>query len=230
MEQFRTELHLHTHETSACGVLTAAEQVEAYKKAGYTTIVVTDHFSSSTFMNHDCPTIQDKVDFFLTGYQKMKELAGEDLNILLGAEFRFNENWNDYLVYGISEEFLRTCLTDDVLDMTIKEFSALCHEHGVLLIQAHPFRNTMTVTDPNLLDGVEVMNGSPFHESRNDLARQWADRYNLLKTSGSDCHKPQQIGRGGIMTEKKLLTIEDVKEAIQNHPTLIYPEDQKPFA
>ena len=43
MEEFKTELHAHTAETSNCGVATAKALVEGYIGAGYKTVVITDH-------------------------------------------------------------------------------------------------------------------------------------------------------------------------------------------
>ena len=38
------ETHLHTSEASACSIITGAEQARTYKEAGYSGIIVTDHF------------------------------------------------------------------------------------------------------------------------------------------------------------------------------------------
>lgn len=42
------ETHLHTSEGSACGRSRAIDIVDAYKAAGYTGIIITDHFSTAT--------------------------------------------------------------------------------------------------------------------------------------------------------------------------------------
>ena len=52
--------------------------------------------------------------------------------------------------------------------------------------------------DPALLDGVEAVNRHDVHENRNDLAVAYAKRYGLRMTGGSDCHHPEDVGRGGI--------------------------------
>ena len=48
---FKTETHLHVSEVSRCARLTAAEMVEQYRAKGYTTLIVTDHFSKNTIDN-----------------------------------------------------------------------------------------------------------------------------------------------------------------------------------
>ena len=80
-------------------------------------------------------------------------------------ELRNIYNMNDYLVFGVTEEFLLKYNNTDTnfLEMPIGEFSKIAHENGLLLFQAHPFRNHMTITDHNLLDGIEVYNGCVRH-------------------------------------------------------------------
>ena len=52
-----------------------------------------------------------------------------------------------------------------------------------------------------MLDGVEVRNANPRHESRNELALGFAHANpSLLRLSGSDCHRAEDIGMGGILT------------------------------
>lgn len=48
--------HLHTSESSACGLLPAAQPVQKFKEAGYTGIVVTDHFyGGNTAIDRNLP-------------------------------------------------------------------------------------------------------------------------------------------------------------------------------
>ena len=79
-------------------------------------------------------------------------------------------------------------------------------EAGGLLIQAHPFRNNVVISDPTFIDGVEVWNCSVGHASRNDVAEFWANRFSLIKTSGSDLHCDWQIIGGGMETDAPITT------------------------
>ena len=75
---------------------------------------------------------------------------------------------------------------------------------GLLVYQAHPFRDKMQITSPELLDGIEVYNGHNGYESRNGFAMLWAEQYGLKKLSGSDFHKPCDLARGGILTNEAI--------------------------
>ena len=41
---------------------------------------------------------------------------------------------------------------------------------------------------------------NPRHDSHNDRAEAYAEEYGLIRTSGSDCHRTEDIGLGGIVT------------------------------
>ena len=117
-------MHFHTKNTSNCANVKAEVAVEEYIKAGYDGIVVTDHLSPSTFMKYGRELLswKKKVDFFLRGYKAAKETANGRIQVLLGMELRFNksEGENDYLVYGITEEFLYS--HPELLHLNSKKF------------------------------------------------------------------------------------------------------------
>lgn len=196
MGRFLYELHCHTSEVSVCARVAAKDVVEHYIKAGYSGIVITDHFNRCTFQNQP----EDMAEYYLAGYRAAKAAAGDRLTVILGMELTFFENANDYLVYGMTEEFVKKHL--NIREMGLERFSALAHENGMAIFQAHPFRNQMTVMNPALLDGVEVHNGNPRHDSRNDIARMWAEKFDKRMSSGSDYHQAEDIARGGIVTQE----------------------------
>ena len=220
--EYITELHCHSGEVSNCASATAQSIVDAYCAAGYTTLVLTNHFSLYTFGNgnkqkfHGDPeNHDDKVDFFLEGYKALKEAAGERLCILLGLELRSNTDGNDYLIYGVDEYFLRS--HPDLMDMPISGVQHEVNAAGGLLFQAHPFRNHMKITKPERLDGIEVFNGCVRHDSRNDIALLWAEKYGLLMTSGSDFHH-SELDRpsGGIVTDQPITDEKQLVEILKS--------------
>ena len=142
----------------------------------------------------------------MQAFKTMKEIAKDKLTILCGAEIRFNCNANDYLWFGDFEDFMRK--TPDIFDYTPDRFHEVCKQNGWLFIQAHPFRNGITVTRPDFLDGVEVYNGHIGHPERNFIAEMWANEYDqLIKTSGTDLHYEYVPATGGILTEEKITSV-----------------------
>lgn len=217
MGEFYTELHAHTAETSRCAKDKAETLVENYKNAGYRTVVITDHLSPSTFEAYKANALSwdDKIDIFLRGYRAAVLAAGTDLNILLGMELRFDRkgNFNDYLVYGITEDFLRK--NGDLLQMRLSSFSKLAHQNGLLVVQAHPFRSGMKIVNPEHLDGIEVYNACIRHNSRNGIAEKWAKLHHLRGTSGSDYHRSEDTARGGIITKSEICTNDELLRVLR---------------
>ena len=84
-----------------------------------------------------------------------------------------------------------------------------------VVVQAHPFRDNMTVVSPDLLFGVEAHNGrtSPF---RNKMARDYAEHYGKVMTSGSDFHKMKDLAKGGIATPRTVTCSAELVELLKS--------------
>ncbi len=207
------EMHAHVKEVSTCAISDAQDLAKLYIDTEYTGIVITDHMNASTFIKKklaDAPW-DKKVDHFLTGYNALKTAVGDKLTVILAMEINFYNTPNDYLVYGVTEEFLRS--NGDLMAMNPEEFSELAHKNGILMVQAHPFRRGSEVMDWKHLDGYEVFNGNPRHYSCNPIAEEWAKYHNnTVVTSGSDFHQPEESFHGGIYFEKKITTPQELVE------------------
>lgn len=199
---YKIETHLHTVHVSRCGRLDAASIAEAYREAGYSAIIVTDHYNRTTFdyLGVDPAGTGDRIGAYLEGYRRVKE-EGEKLGLRVfkGAELRFDESENDYLLYGWRDELLSE--PEEIFRMGIAAFSPIARGQGALIVQAHPYRHGCTPAIACYLDGVEVINSNPRHDSRNALAREYAEQFGLLQSSGSDCHRTEDIARGGILAK-----------------------------
>lgn len=201
---YKIETHLHTKLVSSCGWLSPEEIISGYKKKGYDAVTVTDHFHRE-WLDRRGLTYSQKFDIaadFLKGYNAVRE-AGEKagIRVYYGAELRFDENINDYLLLGYKKELLNNA--DAIFRMGIREFSNIARQAGMLIIQAHPFRTGSVPADPSFLDGVEVYNGNVrhLHNNFNDKAMEFAQKNNLIMLAASDCHRPEDIGLSGILSD-----------------------------
>lgn len=211
---FKTELHCHSIDASPCSRLSASELVDIYIKAGYDTVVLTNHFSHFVYDHYKCQSVREYAEIFISAYEKMKESAGDRLTVLMGAEVRVRSLPNDFLIIGDTAEFLKS--TENIFDMTVEELHGECKKRGWLLVQAHPFRNWITVVNPAFLDGIEVYNGHIGHEERNFIAEQWANEYGLIKTSGTDMHYDYVPASGGILTEEKITDMKMLADVLRS--------------
>ena len=192
----KIDTHVHTSEVSSCGKLTAAQIVESYVAAGYDAIVITDHLLLGRIAEQQL-SAQEVYDRQLRGYRAACECARGRIGVLLGAEIRFTQGNEDYLLLGLDERKYME------LARELPDSPAACHalmqRLDCLMYQAHPFRPGLRTADPGCLDGVEVFNGNPRHDSHNELAMRFALDNGLRMSSGSDAHQPTDIARGGII-------------------------------
>ena len=197
----KIDLHVHTKEISICGHMPAEEVVSRYKAAGYDCIVITNHFNTHTSAHFEEQGITDFFKIYKEAYLKAKE-EGEKAGLLVlnGYEIRFDDSDSDYLVYGMSDKTAADY--KKLFSMRPRDFSKLSAEQGFLFYQAHPFRNKMKITEPELLTGIEIKNGNPRHDSRNDIAKIWAQKFVMHMIAGSDAHRHEDVGVTGIITDR----------------------------
>ncbi len=214
---YRYETHVHTSECDRVAALSGEELVLAYREAGYHGMIVTDHYFGlffDWFADELTGTFHTAIiDRWLLGYRHAR-VKGQELGftVLPGAEVRIDGSINDYLLYGMTEEdFYRLPLLNRQRD--IESVIALLPP-SVLTVQAHPFRNAMTVRDPAPLFGIESFNGGT-EDFRNRMAETWAVHYAKAMTSGSDCHGPHAVGLGGIETDRPILTPADLTDVLR---------------
>lgn len=209
------ELHAHCCETSRCGHVPAETLVKSYSGAGFTGLVLTDHYNAPT-LDALTGTPEEKVEKWLRGYEIARRTGEEcGLRVLFGLEARLPDSENDYLIYGATPELLREHAL--LYRMTLPQLHALVNSCGAILIQAHPFREVCTPAPAEELDGVEVFNGHPRHNSHNYLAMAFAARHpHLIRTSGSDYHRTQDLATGGIQTDCEIQTPADLVQCLKN--------------
>ena len=205
---YKYNLHTHTSEVSPCGHVSAEILVNMHKEAGYQGVIITDHFWPGFVNPKRGNPWQETYKIFKSGFEAAKkqgEIVG--LDVFFGMELRFEENFNDYLVFGLPDEFV--LLNQNLTLMSLKEFREKTKDLDVLIIQAHPFRKWIKVMPAELLDGVEIFNASMRHDSRNQLAADYANTHNLIGVSGSDFHELEDINRGEMRTKHRIIDMKD---------------------
>lgn len=213
------ELHVHTAENDLVAQEGGASIVRLYKDIGYDGVVITDHYFAMFYdwFKDELEGADHRaiIDRWLKGYRAAKEEGDKcGFTVLLGAEVRFDGPMiNDYLVYGIDEEFLYNAPLLNRLE-SLEELLAILPDDAIV-VQAHPFRDNMTVKPPENIFGIEVYNGGT-HELRNRLAKNFAEYYNKPVTSGSDFHDAGALGKGGIITKNKINSIKELISVLKS--------------
>lgn len=185
----------------------------AYAQTDYDAIVITNHFDQELLKEFG-NTDRKRIERYLEGYQKAYEAGSKyGIQVMLGIEIRPEPCAEDYLIYGIDEEFLYQ--HPDLCYMSQKELYHLCHSYGAVFYQAHPFRVPCVPRNPDYLDGVEL-NQRPHSGNHNGQLEEWLRNYPHLKLIfGSDCHDYDHVGFGGIILDRDINNIIKLAECLK---------------
>lgn len=214
---YKYELHCHCKENSPCGWLSAEETAKLYRQAGYDGIVMTDHFRTDIIETLPGKSWKEKIDFFWKPYRELKVAYEEtDFFIGRGMEIRFDDNGNDILLYGFSEELLLE-EGEEWVKLGLPTFYEKYHEK-MLIIQAHPNRCATTYPEPLMyLHGIEVKNSSPRNENHNEISEQTAKKNSwLIGIGGSDCHRVEDVAGSGISCKEKIRTEQELVRILKS--------------
>jgi len=214
------ETHLHTKESSACGVSWGREYIEKYLDLGYAGIIVTDHFYRGNSAVNRNLSWEKWVNNFCRGYEKARE-EGErrGLDVFFGWEETFDGD--DYLIYGLDKEWLLE--HPELRYWTRLEQFRDVRRNGGCVVQAHPFRQYYYIRNILLstgcVDAVEAANGGnePVFDA---LAWTYAKKLGLPATAGSDIHFTEDIRSDtvfGVYLDRKIKTISGYVDAIRNN-------------
>ncbi len=192
---YKIEMHAHSSPASTCSEVKPEVVVRYYKERGYDAIVLTNHFLHSA----DKQTLIDRqLDDYRLACQVGEQIG---LKVLLGTEARFDENPNDYLIYGVDANILGQIY--DYFECGVEAFRKNIPLNNSVFVQAHPYRKPCAPIATSLLDGVEVYNLHPNHNSKIALAALYAfESPSLLVTAGSDFHhdEPGHCGNCALRT------------------------------
>lgn len=198
--KYRIEMHAHTTPESTCSHIPPAHMARIYHELGYDAVVITNHFIYDYNFYEKLPPEQ-ALEKYMLGYENTKkEAAKYGMNVILGAELRFTENINDYLIYGINKEMLAEIY--ELLPFGLKSFRQKFNMDKSILFQAHPFRDGMETVNPKLLDGMETFNMHLGHNSRVAQAVQYVHDNGIAREiAGSDFHEYGRAGAAAIRTK-----------------------------
>lgn len=199
--RFQTELHAHTSPASSCSEIDPEDLAVTYKNLGYDAVTVANHF----IYEYEGLSKNEIIDRFFADYEKAEKKGKEiGIKVLLAAEIRFTESDNDYLIYGINRTMLEEIY--DLLPFGIENFRKTYSMPESVFLQAHPFRQGMKDVDPSLLDGIEVFNMHPNHNSKVGIAAVYAKEQAFsVISAGSDFHHSGRKHEGVSAIRSKFL-------------------------
>lgn len=196
--------------------MSAEDIVKLYLDNGYDGVVITDHFlNGNTTVNRELPngSYEEKIDLFFRGYEEVKEAAKGRLKVFFALEASYKGT--DILAYGFDRESLKA--VPEIPSMHLRSFADFCRDHGILAVQAHPFREDFYIDHIRLYpncEGVETLNAAR-NALCNDLGAYYAKAYNKVVTGGSDIHHTNQKMLSGMAFDEPVESMEQLVSFIR---------------
>ena len=226
---YRYETHLHTVESSACGMTPGREYPAIFKERGYDGIFITDHFfHGNTRPSRELPW-PDYVDAYMKGYEEAKK-AGDEIGFKVFFGIEENFEGDEYLIYGVDKAFLLS--HPEIPHWTREDMIRAVHEAGGAVMQAHPFRDRDYIKKihlyPEDIEGIEGINTA---NSANDnlAALCYALHFGLMIQAGSDTHFKWAIGdgNGGVLYDTPITSEVDYANRLlrREKPIIFFPDE-----
>ena len=219
---YKYQLHIHTAPCSRCGMLTPEELCKALSEYGFKGGVITNHFyHGNTGIDRSENTSWEQ---FVSAFEEdwlacKKEAEKYELDIIFCIEESLKQGI-EILCYGVTPKVLYD--NPQLINEDAEEWVRVMRENGVVVIQAHPFREASYIPDPGplpieLIDGVEVFNNGNSDPIMNQRALEFAEANpHLLRTSSADAHWYEAVQFGGIVTEHRIQNEEDLAMVLRS--------------
>ena len=210
------ETHMHTCQGSACGKSRGREHIQYYRDAGYTGIIITDHFfGGNTAVDRSLPW-EERIDLFFRGFEDAREEGDRaGLDVFFGYEQNFSGD--EYLIYGLDKAYMKS--HPEMEHWTRRQQLEEVHRAGGCVVQAHPFRMRDYMDRIRLgrgfCDAIEAANAGnhPMDDAR---ALRYGREMNVLMTAGSDNHCSPPKESYGVWLNERLTGIADYVRIILN--------------
>ena len=221
---YKYETHCHTSEVSACASSTASEIVKSYAKAGYSGIIITDHFFNGNCNINSDLTWDEKVYLFCSGYENAQKAVSKfNLNLTIFFGWEYTYKGTDFLTYGLDKDFLLN--NPDLLEWPLELYFNKVHQAGGFLIHAHPYREREYIKKirlfGNKVDAIEVINSGNDEQVYNQRALAYAQQFALPETAGSDTHNADSLSGEGTYFPVKLNSIQELIQCVKNRECYI---------
>ena len=197
----RIDMHVHTNRYSACSTIEPEELIEEARRIGLDGLCLTEH---------DTLWPPDEI-----------EELGRDSGLRIFQATEITTDHGHVLVFGCNENMGDVSTLDGLRSKVMRAAG--------LMFAAHPFRGSVRygLTEPQMsveqacerpvfrgVDGIEIANGMAW-DSENDLARNVAERLDLIGIAGSDAHWLDELGHCVTIFERHIQTVQQMVDELR---------------
>ncbi|MBQ9482300.1 MAG: hypothetical protein IJU84_09060 [Clostridia bacterium] len=200
----KIDAHVHSSGISKCSHVTVEQLSDDKMREGYDGMILVNHCQPWYYAPEEQ---NDFMRLVVKEYERAKKYGDNvGFRAFFGLEVTIEQPYNDWLLYCVNEKFLLSapCL----YKLRQKELFDLCEDNGIVLVQAHPFRNSGW-GEPEYMRGVEI-NCTPPDYARAEETACIAQKRGLLLTCGTDYHGDARPTNGGIYLPENITSGEEV--------------------
>ena len=230
--EYLYDFHVHSCECSGCASSSLSDMIRAYKKAGYSGLVITNHFLRGYNCVPSRLSWEEKMHRYWDCYVDAKAVADElDLDLHFGIEENYGQA-QEVLFYGIDIDFM---LSNPVMcEIPIEELCERVRAYGGFSSHAHPFRERDYIPkdykrmDITALDGIEIVNTANGGDA-DQKAMELMKSSGLKFTVGSDTHNVGTVEAGilcGLVFDHRLRTTEELIAALRSGEGKVYKKQK----
>jgi len=223
------ETHSHTLPSSKCAKIEADEMVRFYYEQGYDGVFITNHFldGNSTIKTKKI-SWEEKITEYFDDYRAAKA-EGDKIGIKVFPGVEMTYGGTDFLVYGLPEDWY--IAHPEIMHLDKRYEIEMLRREGALVIQAHPFREAAYIDHirlyPRSVDGVEIINANR-NELANNMAKYYAEQYELFAFAGSDNHSgPGNPYLAGMCSETPINSVEEFITAFREGKLEVFTREIK---
>lgn len=226
------DLHCHSSGISLCSRIPYNDVVDSAKNAGFTGIVLTNHYCEDYLKNI---SFEDWIEKYIREFELARDYGKSvGIKVLFAVEVTMNFDKRVHmLIYGITPYLLRKY--KNLYEKSLEELYAFCEEHDLTLIQAHPYRFGSTVLNTRFLHGIEINCHPKYGNTYSKEIIEIATKNKLSLSCGCDFHgdvdcRPRggmfipddiddSVTLGKYLRESKEFTLQ-IHEIGENLPTI----------
>lgn len=220
----RIDTHVHSSGISLCSVVNYKQIIAEKKKMGYDGVILMNHCQKWYYPPEEHSSFIERL---IAEYRAAAEYAQtQDFQVWLGIEVTLHEpHYADWLLFGVTEEFLRS--TSCLYQLKQKELFEFCEKWGVLMVQAHAFREGHSPCNPEYMHGIEI-NCNERDIGNVAKVEAFAAEHKLMVTCGVDYHQTNHDYFGGMFVGEKCRSSEDfVREIKRSGKTRVFLQKEE---
>ncbi len=220
----RIDTHVHSSGISLCSQLDYKQIISEKKKMGYDGIILMNHCQKWYYPPEEHASFIERL---IAEYRAAAEYAQtQDFQVWLGIEVTLHEpHYADWLLFGVTEAFLRS--SSCLYQLKQKELFEYCNRCGILMVQAHAFREGHSPCNPEYMHGIEI-NCNERDIDNIAKVEAFAAEHKLMVTCGVDYHQVSHDYLGGMFVgEDCRSSVDFVREIKHNGKTRVFLQKEE---